>query len=97
MKMLQRFAFALLCALALPLAAQQRNPAAAGGYQISGVAINATSNLPVAQAHVTIALSGGSFSRTVMTGADGRFAFDHLRAGKYALAAERRGFASQGY
>ncbi|MBZ5628162.1 MAG: carboxypeptidase regulatory-like domain-containing protein, partial [Acidobacteriia bacterium] len=97
MKMPQRLAFALFCALALPLAAEQRSSAAAGGFQISGVAINATNNLPVAQAHVTITLSGGSFSRTVMTGEDGRFAFDHLRAGKYALTAERHRFAPQAY
>ena len=97
MTKLQWVALALVCALALPMAAQQRGPAASDGYRIAGVAINSTSNLPVARAHVTISLTSGNFSRTVTTGEDGRFAFDHLRAGKYALAGERRGFASQGY
>lgn len=101
MKIRRLLASVVFCALALPLAAQQAKTAAvaapSGNCQISGIVVNAVNNLPLGQTHVTVTIEGGSFSRTVTTGEDGRFAFDHLRAGKYGLNAERRGFAAQGY
>ena len=92
-------AAALFCALALALGAQERRAATTpANFQIGGMVVNASNNQPLAQAQVTVTLATDSqYTRTVTTGADGRFQFDRLKAGKYALSAERRGFARQGY
>jgi carboxypeptidase family protein len=89
-----------VCAVAVAAAAQQRQaPSGEGGgqFQISGIVVNAVSDQPLAGAYVTITAVQGTVARTIMTGADGAFAFDGVRAGKYQLSAEHRGFASQQY
>jgi protocatechuate 3,4-dioxygenase beta subunit len=91
----------LSLALGCTLAAQERPAAptpAAAGFQVSGTVVNAANSQPLAQASVTItSVTDNRLTRSVKTGGDGRFRFDRLKAGKYALSAERRGFAPQGY
>ncbi len=98
---LRRFLIgAFVCAVALAASAQERNAPSSGSggqFQISGTVVNAINDQPLAGAYVTITAVQGAAARTVMTGADGAFRFDGVRAGKYALSAERRGFASQQY
>jgi hypothetical protein len=98
---LRRFLIGVfVCAVALAASAQERNAPSSGSggqFQISGTVVNAINDQPLAGAYVTITAVQGAAARTVMTGADGAFRFDGVRAGKYALSAERRGFASQQY
>jgi hypothetical protein len=92
--------FALLLFLTVASAAQERQAPSAGGggqFQISGTVVNAINDQPLGGAYVTITAVQGAEARTLMTGADGAFRFDGVRAGKYQLSAERRGFASQLY
>ena len=96
----QMWVFALLLLLTVTSAAQERNasPSGSGGqFRISGTAVNAINDQPLGGAYVTITAVQGAAARTVMTAADGAFRFDGVRAGKYQLSAERRGFASQQY
>ena len=96
----QMWVFALLLLLTITSAAQERNAPSSGSggqFQISGTAVNAINGQPLGGAYVTITAVQGRAARTVMTGAGGAFLFDGVRAGKYALSAERRGFASQQY
>ena len=96
----QMWVFALLLLLTVTSAAQERNasPSGSGGaFRISGTVVNAINDQPLAGAYVTMTAVQGTAARTVMTAADGAFRFDGVRAGKYALSAERRGFASQQY
>ncbi len=87
-----------LACMAAMAAAQQRRPAVTGGqFQISGIVVNATNNQPLAGAYVTITAVQGAAAQTVTTGADGAFRFAGVRAGKYQLSAEHRGFGSQSY
>ncbi len=88
----------VVCTLALALAAQERPAPSAGSrgqFQISGTVVNDINDQPLAGAYVTITAAQGAAASTVTTAADGAFRFDGLRAGKYALSAERRGFTSQ--
>ena len=96
----QMWVFALLLLLTVTSAAQERNasPSGSGGaFRISGTVVNAINDQPLGGAYVTITAVQGAAARTVMSGADGAFLFGGVRAGKYALSAERRGFASQQY
>src|SRR6266567_5854156 len=91
---------AFVCIAAVTSTAQERRTPAASGsgqFQISGMVVNALNNQPPPGAYVTITATLGAAARTVTTGADGAFRFDSVPAGKYALSAERRGFASQQY
>lgn len=98
---LRRFLITMFVgAVALAAAAQQRQAPSAGGggqFQISGTVVNAINDQPLSNVYVTITAVQGAAARTVMTGAGGAFRFDGVRAGKYQLSAERRGFASQQY
>ena len=88
---------ALLLLPAVGGSAAAPTPSAGGQFQISGIVVNAVNDQPLASAYVTITAAQGAAARTVTTGADGAFRFDGVRAGKYQLSAERRGFASQQY
>lgn len=94
----QMWVFALMLLLALAAAAQQRQaPSAGGQFQISGTVVSVINDQPLSNVYVTITAVQGAAARTVTTGANGAFRFDGVRAGKYQLSAERRGFASQQY
>ena len=71
-------------------------------YTIGGTVEDSVTGAPVARAHVIIAGANSPIgtsiaARTAITGADGRFHFDGLRAQKYRLEAERPGYAAQSF
>lgn len=69
-----------------------------GPYRITGTIVNSATGEPLDRAGVSIALPR-SFStvQSMQTGPAGKFAFDHLPAGKYALTGSRRGFITASY
>ncbi len=99
--MLARLAFIMLFAMGLPSQSSQpvQSPAPQQGYHIVGVVVNWVTGQPVAGASVAIAPTAQGtergISRSMITGADGRFAFAGLIRGKYSLMAEARGFMLQ--
>ncbi len=67
-------------------------------FRISGTVVNSVTGQPLEQARVFVALPQQPGDREVgITGADGRFQFDDLAAGKYTLGAEKHGFLLQGF
>src|ERR1017187_6988598 len=101
--MCARLAFVIL--FSLGLSAQSSQPVhtapAQQGYRIAGVVVNWANGQPVTGAAVALApvTQGGEqdISRSVTTGADGRFAFAGLSRGKYSLMAAAHGFMLQGF
>jgi hypothetical protein len=75
----------------------QANPPrqVAAAYRISGVVVDAVTNVPVARAEVSISLRNEQVS--TVAGDDGRFAFEGLEAGKYVLNAAAPGYVREGY
>jgi hypothetical protein len=67
----------------------------AAAYRISGVVVDALTNVPLAQAQLSISLGNEQIS--IVAGDDGRFAFEGLEAGKYALNATAPGYVHEGY
>jgi hypothetical protein len=67
-------------------------------HTVGGVVINAVTGSPLSKTRVFLAPTERLSDRVqAITGADGRFRFDGVRAGKYALSAERLGFTPQHY
>ena len=88
----------------LPVTATQPQPTASPapvpqGYRIAGTVVNSLTGQPVPSASVAIApIAQGAdreISKSVTTGADGRFSFVALSHGKYSLMATARGFSLQ--
>ncbi len=81
------------------LLAQTAQPAtSAPGFVIGGVMVNAANGQPVAGAKVVIApVMARSSIQMQLTGADGRFAFAGLSAGKYSIEGSARGYREQGW
>jgi Carboxypeptidase regulatory-like domain len=76
----------------------QMPPKAGGSYRIAGTVVDGASGKPLALTEVTIGLiEGKSLRETYATGADGRFSFEGLPAGKYQVSAKRRGYVAQSY
>ena len=99
----RRVFLALLAAL-ISIMLGQTVAADAGAQQrfrIAGMVVNSLTNQPIASAAVAIApVEQGSerdIARSVLTGSDGRFAFDGLPRGKYSLMAQTRGFILQAF
>ncbi len=93
-----------LCALAsaLPMAGQEAQQAAkkedATKFRIAGRVVDKLSGSALPGTRVTIAqIASRSQPASVVTGDDGRFAFDNLEQGKYSLSAQRRGYPPQGF
>ena len=64
----------------------------AAGYRIAGVAVNAASGQPVADARVTlVSIERPGQPLSAVSGEDGHFAFSGLAPGKYELSGRRRG------
>lgn len=79
---------------------EAQTPAATGGdYRIAGTVVDAASGRPLGRVEVTIGLGEGKapVRATYATGADGRFLFAGLLAGRYQLSAKRRGYVGQNY
>jgi 5-hydroxyisourate hydrolase-like protein (transthyretin family) len=99
--MFARFAFVVLFAVGLSAQSDQsaHAPSVQQGYRIAGIVVNWATGQPVAGASVAIApTTQGTerdISRSVTTGADGRFAFAGLSRGKYSLMAVAHGSTLQ--
>lgn len=75
-------------------------PAAASEqpFRISGTLVDALSGRVLANGQVSISAQGVRDSnRALVTDGDGRFAFENVAAGKYALIARRKGYLEQFY
>ena len=80
------------CALA------QQPPAPVPGFRVSGTAVNSVNGEPLAQIRVFLGRPQEREDReVVITGADGRFQFDGVPAGKYTLGAAKPGYLMQGF
>lgn len=90
----------LLAAIALSgLAVTAQTAPGSGPYSISGVVRSATTGALLDRAEVTLSTTGEQETEVeeMVTGEGGAFRFDHLAAGKYALAASRRGYNASSY
>jgi hypothetical protein len=67
----------------------------ASNLRITGTTVDAVSGAPVKEAAVFLTRERTTLS--VLTQADGRFVFEHLEAGKYALSARGKGYQRQGF
>lgn len=67
------------------------------GYRIAGTMVDAMDGRPISHAIVTVAPATGGDARSVTTGDDGKFVFEHVAQGKYRLSARRRGYAPRQY
>ena len=80
------------------LCSGQNAPSVGGPYNVAGRVVNASTGEPVRRA--TIAVVGeqdGGIVESTQTDAEGRFALEHLAAGKYPLTASRRGYRTGFY
>lgn len=98
--MLRSLTFLLLVAACLSAQQQQAKPAVNNrGFRIAGTVISSVTGQPVASASVAIAPTvqgeDREIAKSVMTGSDGRFAFDNLPRGKYSLMATAHGYSLQ--
>jgi len=79
----------------------QAPPPPQRGFRIAGIVVDALTGRPIPSASVAIApLTHGEerdISKSVVTGADGRFSFAGLSQGKYSLNGRARGFSFQAY
>ncbi|HUI26190.1 MAG TPA: carboxypeptidase-like regulatory domain-containing protein, partial [Candidatus Kryptonia bacterium] len=79
----------------------QSPDAARQGFRIAGIVVSASTGQPLAAASVAIApVAHGeerNISKSLVTGADGRFSFATLYRGKYSLMAEAHGFSLQAF
>lgn len=71
--------------------------AAQSSFVIGGIVVDARGGDPLAKTTVIIEpnFRGESKSVSTITGNDGRFHFDHLKAGKYRMIAQRHGYPEQ--
>ena len=87
--------------LALAASAQRAKPITTPRplFRISGTVVNAMGGQPLAQVTITIAPAENLEDTThqVTSDEDGRFSFENVPPGKYAMTAQRRGFAPQSY
>lgn len=74
--------------LAVLLILSGLGPPQTSPLSIRGVVVNAATNAPIADARVTLIEA----TQSVLTGPDGRFAFDHLQARSYTLTVSTIGF-----
>ncbi len=73
-------------------------PAEEQNFRISGAVLDALSGLPLTRVKVSVAATNGTgMTTSVLTGADGRFFFEHLKPGKYVLSARCRGYGEQNF
>ena len=77
---------------------QSAAPAPPQSFRINGTVVDALSGQPLAHAQVSINLQTEPDSTlATTTGEDGRFAFENLAAGTYALSAHCKGYVDQAY
>lgn len=92
---------ACMLAMSAGVAAQQgRTPSSppASAWQISGTVISSADGQPLSRTQVALSSNRDpNLGQEALTGADGRFLFRGLAAGKYVLRAKHYGFVTQGY
>jgi uncharacterized protein (DUF2141 family) len=71
------------------------SPPDANNFRITGTAVDAVSGAPVKGAEVS--LTRDRTTMTVLTQQDGRFIFENLEPGKYALSAQGKGYRLQAF
>ncbi len=73
--------------------------AESGGHVVAGAVVHALSRTPIKGAHVMLTDTSDRqrLIAEATTGADGRFQFETLKAGKFTLSVERLGFSIQSY
>jgi protocatechuate 3,4-dioxygenase beta subunit len=75
-----------------------RNAAADAGFKISGTIVSALDGAPLGKARVTLVdTANPANAASIITPENGRFLFESIPPGKYALGGERRGFIGAGY
>lgn len=99
---MRNFCFSASLMVLVALAAGGRHATstrpAGSTFRISGTAVNAVDGSPLSGVEITIAAAEQrDDSKQMVTGADGRFAFENLARGKYSLSGAMRGFALQAY
>lgn len=94
----RHFLLPIALALVLSLKAEGQAPAPQPAYRIRGMVINALTGEPVSGAAVGIVpVKNLAAAQSVVTGQDGSFDFQKLRAGKYSLQAQGHGFSQQAF
>jgi hypothetical protein len=83
--------------IVLAAAAALGQPPTGQNFRISGTVVNASSGQALSHTQVAIGLPQNGAAQAMITAEDGHFAFENLRAGKYWLAAEHKGFARQAF
>ena len=87
------FALSASCPAQKPASPQNPPQTTSGTYRIAGRVVSATTGEPVHRATVAaLSEEDSHIVQSVQSDSDGRFAMDHLPAGKYPLSAARRGF-----
>jgi hypothetical protein len=76
----------------LPASTGEQAPPA---YRISGVVVDAVTDVPVA--HADVSISEGPEETKTKAGDDGRFVFQGLEAAKYPLFSTAQGYVREGY
>ncbi len=72
--------------------------AAAGEYRIAGTVVSKLDGHPLNHAGVALAdVKNRNNFHSIITGEDGRFQFEGLAAGKYALTGQRKGYITGSY
>ena len=102
MKLLRIFP---LLFLAISLAAQTRSPASNPGVdnlrstpaKVEGEVVNSTNGTPVSTVTLTLRSVNSVQNYVVSSDSKGKFIFDDVEPGRYALSAEKRGFVREYY
>lgn len=94
------FAFLLFSVVCATLPAQKKNSTVpnARGYRIAGTVLNTATGEPVQRAVVSALAEDDNHSiASVVSDAEGHFAFERLPAAKYPLTASKRGYRTASY
>src|SRR5215471_17929463 len=67
------------------------------GYRVIGTVVDSTTGARLGGAQVTIISLDTQDAAGMLTDENGRFAFEDVPAGKYALSAKRKGYLEQRY
>jgi uncharacterized surface anchored protein len=91
-----------LCAAQMPALLSCQTPAiaqqAAGEYRIAGTVVSKSDGHPLDRAVVALAdVKNRKNFQTMITAEDGKFLFQGMAAGKYALTGQRKGYIGAGY